>query len=80
MPSSTEWYFPSKFSPNMFIDIDKELITKTKALSAYKTEIKDFPHPRSVVGLEVIAKHWGTVSGFNAAEAFHLVRQLKSDI
>lgn len=80
VPSSTEWYFPSKFSPNMFIDIDKELITKTKALSAYKTEIKDFPHPRSVVGLEVIAKHWGTVSGFNAAEAFHLVRQLKSDI
>ena len=80
VPSSTEWYFPSKFSPNMFIDIDKELITKTKALSAYKTEIRDFPHPRSVEGLEVIAKHWGTVSGFNAAEAFYLVRQLKSDI
>lgn len=64
----------------MFIDIDKELITKTKALSAYKTEIRDFPHPRSVEGLGVIAKHWGTVSGFNAAEAFYIVRQLKSDI
>ncbi len=80
VPSSTEWYFPSKFSPNMFIDINKELTTKIKALSAYKTEIKDFPHPRSVEGLEVIAKHWGTVSGFNAAEAFYLVRQLKSDV
>lgn len=80
VPSSTEWYFPSKFSPNMFIDINKELPTKIKALSAYKTEIKDFPHPRSVEGLEVIAKHWGTVSGFNAAEAFYLVRQLKSYI
>ena len=80
VPSSTEWYFPSKFSPNMFIDINKELTTKIKALSAYKTEINDFPHPRSLEGIEVIAKHWGTVSGFNASEAFYIVRQLKSNI
>jgi len=57
-----------------------ELTTKIDALCAYKTEIKDFPHPRSSEGLEVIAKHWGTVSGFHAAEAFYLVRQLKSNI
>jgi len=80
VPSSTEWYFPSKFSPNMFIDINEELTTKIKALSAYKTEINEFPHPRSVEGVEVIAKHWGTVSGFNAAEAFCIVRQLKNNI
>jgi LmbE family N-acetylglucosaminyl deacetylase len=80
VPSSTEWYFPSKFSPNMFIDINKELSTKIKALSAYKTEINDFPHPRSLEGIEVIAKHWGTVSGFNASEAFYIVRQLKSKL
>ena len=80
VPSSTEWYFPSKFSPNMFIDINKELNTKIKALSAYKTEINDFPHPRSAKGIEIIAKHWGTVSAFNAAEAFYIVRQLKTNI
>ena len=80
VPSSTEWYFPSKFSPNIFVDINEELTTKIDALCAYKTEIKDFPHPRSSEGLEVIAKHWGTVSGFHAAEAFYLVRQLKSNI
>ena len=68
---------PSKFSLNMFMDINKEWTTKIKDLSAYKTEINDFPHPRSVEGIEVIAKHWGTVSGFNAAEAFCIVRQLK---
>ena len=28
VPSSTEWNFPSKFSPNMFIDIKKELPIK----------------------------------------------------
>ena len=80
VPSSTEWYFPSKFSPNMFIDINKELPTKIKALSAYKTEINNFPHPRSAEGLEIIAKRWGTVSAFNAAEAFYIVRQLKSKL
>ena len=71
---------PSKFSLNMFMDINKEWTTKIKDLSAYKTEINDFPHPRSVEGIEVIAKHWGTVSGFNAAEAFCIVRQLKKNI
>jgi len=78
VPSSTEWYFPSRFSPNIFVDISKELSFKLKALKEYKTEIKKFPHPRSVESLEIISKRWGTVSGFHAAEAFYLVRQLKN--
>ena len=48
VPSSTEWFFPSNFQPNIFIDIDTELKFKLSALKAYKTEIKKFPHPRSV--------------------------------
>ena len=78
IPSSTEWYFPSQFAPNVFEDISKDLIKKKNALKAYKTEIRKFPHPRSSDALEVIAKKWGTVSGFMAAEAFTLVRQLNS--
>jgi LmbE family N-acetylglucosaminyl deacetylase len=80
VPSSTEWYFPSQFSPNMFVNIDKELETKIKALMAYKNEIRDFPHPRSTEAISVIAKRWGTVSGFPAAEAFCLVRQITNDV
>jgi LmbE family N-acetylglucosaminyl deacetylase len=76
VPSSTEWYFPQKFSPNIFVDISKELKFKLKAMQAYKNELEDFPHPRSLEALEIIAKRWGTVSGFNAAEAFYLVRNL----
>jgi len=76
IPSSTEWYFPSQFSPNIFEDISKELTKKKNALKAYKTEIRKFPHPRSSDALEIIAKKWGTVCGFNAAEAFTLIRQL----
>ena len=76
VPSSTEWYFPQKFSPNIFVDISKELKFKLKAMQCYKNELMEFPHPRSIEALEIIAKRWGTVCGFNAAEAFCLVRSL----
>jgi len=77
VPSSTEWSFPTSFQPNVFIDISKELKVKLKAMNMYKKEVKPFPHPRSLKTLEHIAKRWGSVSGFSAAEAFYLVRQLK---
>lgn len=79
VPSSTEWNFPSHFSPNIFVDISKELKVKLKALNVYKKEVRKYPHPRSLKAIEIIAKHWGTVSGFTAAEAFFLVRQLKAN-
>ena len=80
VPSSTEWNFPSTFSPNIFIDISKELSFKLKAMKAYKDELREFPHPRSIQALEVISKRWGTVSGYSAAEAFCLVRKLQKKI
>ena len=80
VPSSTEWFFPSKFSPTIFVNIEKELKAKLNALAAYKDEVRKFPHPRSREGIEIIAKRWGTVSGFKAAEAFYLVRQLINGI
>ena len=75
VPSSTEWNFSKKFIPNIFVDISKELSVKTRAMKAYQNEIRKFPHPRSIEGLEIIAKRWGTVSGFRAAEAFCLIRE-----
>lgn len=77
IPSSTEWQFPSSFSPNIFVDISKELSSKIKALSVYKNELREFPHPRSGKAIEIIAKRWGTVCGFPAAEAFCLVRKIE---
>ena len=77
VPSSTEWFFPMSFQPNVFVDISKELKVKLKAMSMYKKEVKKFPHPRSLKLLEHVSKRWGSVSGFSAAEAFYLVRQLK---
>jgi len=79
VPSSSEWNFGDTFSPNIFVEIKKELAYKTKAIEAYKTELKKFPHPRSAQALDIIAKRWGTVSGFDAAEAFELIRELDNN-
>jgi|TARA_B110000495_G_C23001960_1_gene591423 LmbE family N-acetylglucosaminyl deacetylase len=71
--SSTDWKKPYKFNPNLFIDISKELPFKLKALREYKNEIQKFPHPRSIKAIEANAIRWGSLSGFNAAEALELV-------
>ena len=76
VPSSSEWNFGDTFSPNIFVDIKRELSYKKKAIQTYKTELKKFPHPRSANSLDIIAKRWGTVSGFEASEAFELIREL----
>lgn len=77
VPSSTEWYFPSAFSPNVFVDISGEIQFKLKALKTYKNELQEFPHPRSLEAISAIGKRWGSVSGFKNAEAFYLARKLQ---
>ena len=80
VPSSTEWNFPSSFSPNIFIDISKELKSKLDAMKMYKSELRAFPHPRSIKALKATALRWGSVSAFNAAEPFYLVRELQREV
>jgi len=72
--SSMEWNFPSSFNPNYFVNISKNLKTKIRAMKSYKNELKKFPHPRSVEGIEITAKKWGTICGKNCAEAFEIIR------
>lgn len=75
--SSTESNFKinkNKFSPNVFVDIRKEIKVKIKALSFYKKEIMQWPHPRSLKAVKILSNYRGFQSGFENAEAFHLVR------
>lgn len=72
--SSTEWSYPLCFNPNVFFDISKTIDTKIKAMSCYKSELKEYPHPRSLEAIELNAKMWGVKTGIDMAEAFHLVR------
>ena len=76
IPSSTEWNVLSStyFTPDYFVNINKSLEIKINALKEYKTELRDFPHPRSLKAIELNAKHWGVKMGFEAAEAFKTIR------
>ena len=72
--SSMEWNFPSAFNPNYFVSISKNIKKKILAMKAYKTELKKFPHPRSIENIEITAKKWGTYCGKEYAEAFEIIR------
>ena len=77
VPSSTDQAppFPEyAFQPNFYVDINAFLARKLKAMSAYRRELREFPHPRSLKGLEVLARKRGMEAGFRAAEAFMIVR------
>jgi N-acetylglucosamine malate deacetylase 1 len=78
-PSSTEWNFrygDNAFKPNIFIDIEDTFKFKLDAMACYKTELRDYPHPRSLKALEVIASRWGSVVGKKYVEAFELIRKI----
>ena len=79
-PSSTEWNFNyenNRFKPNVFIDIEKTIDDKLEAMKCYKSELREYPYPRSIKALKIIAQRWGTVVGKGYVEAFDLIRQVK---
>ena len=78
VPSSTEWQsttINNSFIPNWFEDISDTLNLKLKALEAYKSEMREWPHARSIKAIEHLAKWRGATVGFEAAEAFMLIRE-----
>ena len=79
VPSSTEWT-PNKadtmFMPNYFVDIEKFAEQKYKAFACYSTELREYPHPRSVQYLRETDKAVGLKVGLLAAEEFVLLRKL----
>ena len=75
--SSTEWTYPTSFSPDVFYDISKMINTKLIALSSYESELRDSRHPRSLNGIWNNAKLWGQKVGLGYAEAFKCVRIIK---
>ena len=77
--SSTEWQPPgssSAFQPNWFVDISEQWQLKRAALEAYASEMRPWPHARSIDAVEHLARWRGAQVGVEAAEAFCLLRQL----
>jgi LmbE family N-acetylglucosaminyl deacetylase len=81
VPSSTEWQSPTTnkaFLPNWFEDISETLELKIKALKAYESEIRIWPHPRSIQAVDNLVRWRGASVGCEAAEAFMLIRLINN--
>ena len=77
--SSSEWQPPGSapsFHPNWFVDISAQWLRKREALVAYSSEMRPWPHARSIEALEHLARWRGAQVGMEAAEAFCLLRLL----
>jgi LmbE family N-acetylglucosaminyl deacetylase len=77
--SETNWNMPSgteSFAPNVFVDISKFLECKLQAAEVYASQMKAFPHERSIESISCLAKLRGATIGKNAAEAFVQVRRI----
>lgn len=77
--SSTEWQPAGSapgFQPNWFVDISSQWSQKRQALEAYSSEMRAWPHARSIEALEHLARWRGAQVGLEAAEAFCLLRQI----
>ena len=46
----------------------------------YKSELKKYPHSRSLKAIEALAKFRGISSGFKYAEGFVLVREIENNL
>ena len=64
------------FHPTVYENVEKEFSYKLKAFKMYKSEIMDFPHPRSIEAIESLALQRGTESALKKAEAFQLIRNI----
>lgn len=74
IPAATDWKYPYQFKPNLFVDISEELNFKLDALAEYEYEIRNSPHPRSKDMMKANAMRWGSLSGYDAAEPFEIIR------
>ena len=76
--SSTEWNRSDSniFKPNYFVSIEKQISKKIEALKFYKSEMREWPHPRSYENILNLAKVRGSQVGYEYAEAFCLIRQI----
>lgn len=79
--SSTEWgdsCATDIFIPNVYIELSEEDIElKCKAMKEYTTELREYPHPRSVDAIINQSKMRGNQVEAKYAEAFRLIRRVE---
>ena len=64
------------FIPNVFIDITEYFNKKIDIIKIYKSEVMNFPLPRSLDSIEALARYRGSRIGVKYAEAFTLLFEI----
>ncbi|GIQ62818.1 GlcNAc-PI de-N-acetylase [Paenibacillus cisolokensis] len=64
------------FKPNVFMNITSFLQKKLEIMQIYKSEFAEHPFPRSSNSVEALARYRGSTAGFQAAEAFMLLKEV----
>jgi N-acetylglucosamine malate deacetylase 1 len=72
--SSTEW--GDGFIPDYWEHIGIFMQQKCKAIKAYRSELRKWPHPRSVKGVQNLAEYRGMQICRDYAEAFKTIRRV----
>ena len=77
--SETEWA-PKQgnnvFSPDHFVDVTAFFDKKLQAMRCFRSQLKDFPHSRSLEAVTALSAFRGATVGVNRAEAFEVERQI----
>lgn len=79
VPSSTEWLpqmMNTNFMINTYSDISEYVQAKDKAILTYATELREYPHPRSLESVRQYDLTLGLTCGLKASEGFMLLRSL----
>lgn len=77
--SETEWNIPSvdnAFLPNVYVDITKTIDKKIEAMNCYKSQLYEFPQPRSLKAIRALSEVRGSTICVENAESFMLVRSI----
>jgi LmbE family N-acetylglucosaminyl deacetylase len=64
------------FIPDKFVDIKETLQCKINAMKCYQTELRDWPHPRSLEGIKILAQYRGMTVNKEYCEAFETIRKV----
>lgn len=77
--SETGWNYPTvdkAFIPNHFVNITEYIGIKEKAMKCYESQLKSYPHPRSLQAIRALAEYRGSSIGVEYAEAFMCIRHV----
>lgn len=81
--SETGWDIPNtinEFIPNVYEDISDYIDRKLNAISFFKSQLGTFPNARSTKAINALAMYRGAMMNIRAAEAFSMIREIRTAI